>query len=472
MSRELIKQLKTLKNGEVNPRAEWLTSNREILLSQIKNTISPKVNLRQDRANRNNFWSTMSIFMPKQFVFNVLRPAMVLVIILSVVTSGWINTVDAAYEALPGDWLYPAKRASEKTRMTVASVMKDKKEETKLHVEFAKRRAQETKKIISDPDKKEKVAQVVADLKSEMKQADAKLEEIKNDGNEQMSASMAKEVNKNTEQIKTALQDIKNGLLESTTTADVALTKELSEAKDMAKDTAVKTVEVIISKHLEGDNTFSKEEITEVIDKTLQTAVNDIKESRQDTEGVNRVVAAVKTEMKDLAKDSSGFKQSAETVSSTKNLNEKITAMATEVKDAAVRTEAVNVETDKKITEARDLLTAGDLAKVIDKVKEVTEASKEVEKITDQTLKNVQTVLPIVSVVKDGTATSVSSTLMIIVTSTPGTPTIPSASTTASGTKAVVVPVIVPLPTVIPSTTKTIIQTLPAIQPTPTVIKN
>ncbi|MBU0545933.1 hypothetical protein KKA13_01625, partial [Patescibacteria group bacterium] len=302
MSRELIKQLKTLKSGETNPRAEWLASNRELLLSQVKNTVGANPSSEQADIARKNFWSTMSIFMPQKFVYNVMRPVMVMLVILCVVTSGWINTVDAAYEALPGDWLYPAKKVTEKTRMTVASVMGDKKTETKLHVEFAKRRAQETKKIMSDPAKKGKASQMVAELKEEIKQASAKLEEIKNDSKEQMTTDVVKEVSQNAEQIKTALQDVKDGLLISTTTADAALTKELTEAKDMAKDAAVKTVEVIVSKHLEGDTTVSKEEMTAVIDKTFQTAVKDISTSRQNTEGVNKVVDAVKTEMTDLAK--------------------------------------------------------------------------------------------------------------------------------------------------------------------------
>ncbi|KKQ40686.1 MAG: hypothetical protein US58_C0014G0048 [Candidatus Magasanikbacteria bacterium GW2011_GWA2_37_8] len=40
MSKEIIAQLTSLKNAEVNPKQEWLTKNRALLLSQIKNTVS------------------------------------------------------------------------------------------------------------------------------------------------------------------------------------------------------------------------------------------------------------------------------------------------------------------------------------------------------------------------------------------------------------------------------------------------
>jgi len=426
MYRELISQLKMLKHGEVNPRAEWLASNRELLLSQIKNTIPAKNN--EEKVKIGNFWSSLSIIFPQKFVFNVLRPVSVLLIVLSVVTSGWISTVDAAYETLPGDWLYPAKRAAEKTRVVVASVMGDKKSETKLHAEFAKRRAQETKKIIAstDPDKKAMASQSVTDLKNEMKNVNDKLEEIKNDTGTQLSADLVKEVKQNTEQIKNAMQDVKDTLIITSSTINTQLTQEVNEAKDLAKDTAVKTVEVVVSKHLEGDTALSKEEVNQVITNTLQTVVKDMAESKQSVESVSKVMDAVKTEVKDLVKEDNGNKKNGENTSSTQQLveiSDKIKTMATDSKEAATKAEAVTIATDKKIIEVKEMLAAGDLTKVMDKVKEVSEVTKEVEKTTDITLKNVQSVLPIVDIVKDDMVKSMpSSTIVVVVSTTPAMP--------------------------------------------------
>ncbi len=422
MFRELIRQLKTLKNGKVNPRAEWLQNNRELLLSQIRNTVPSKAET--PKMKMGNFWSTLSILFPKKFVFMVLRPVSVFLIILTVVTNGWISTVDASYEALPGDLLYPAKRAAEKTRVVVAAAMGDKKTEAKLHSEFAKRRAQETKKIINSPDpsKKEKAVQSVADLKKEIANVSNKLEEIKNDAGSQLSAEVVQQVTQNTDQIKIVLQDVKDNLITASSTLNTQLTKEVAEAKDMAKDTVVKTVEVVVSKHLEGDAAFSKEGVEQVIGNTLQAAVQDMAESKQNADGVNKVIDAMTTEVKDLVTEDNSNKQNGENTSSTVQLSDitnKIQAVATETKEAASKTAEVAAATDKTILEVKDLLSNGELTKIMDIVKEVSEASKEVEKITDNTLKNVQSVLPIVDVVKEDVVTaSPSSTITVIVSTT------------------------------------------------------
>lgn len=432
MSRDLIKQLKSLKNGEVNPRAEWLKSNRELLLSQIKNTIAPE---EVNKKGTDNAWNTLSIFFPKNFVFNVMRPATVLLVILSVVTSGWISTVDAAYEALPGDLLYPAKRATEKTRVTVAAVMGDKKTEAKLHVEFAKRRAQETKKIIasSDPNKNEKMTQAVSSLKDEIKSAANKLEEIKKDTSVQLTVDVVKEVSQNTEQIKVALQDVKETLAtNASSTENSQLTKDVTEAKDLTKEAAIKTVEVVVTKHLEGDTSITQDDVKQVVDNALESATKEIAQTNENTSEVNQVVQEAKTEVKDLSKDLA-VNQDPAMASTTKDLVQKIDAVSTETKEATVKTQEITTATDKIVAEAKESLISGDLTKALETVKTVTETAKEVEKISDQTLQTVQNVLPLMSVVRESGTVSTSTTSVVAPTAltaptTPIAPTVPTTS--------------------------------------------
>ncbi|MDO8499705.1 MAG: DUF5667 domain-containing protein [bacterium] len=424
MAREVTEQLKQLRHGAVAPRPEWLKNNRELLLAQIKNTIpadNQKVN--QYKVYFGNFWNALSVLFPRQFVFNVVRPLSVLLVILSVITSGWIGTVDAAYEAMPGDWLYPAKRAVEKTRVTVAAVTGDKNTETKLHSEFAKRRAQETKKIIAgaDPAKNARAVQSVSDLKDEINAVNSSLDAIKNDSSVALSADVVKNVNNNTEQVKIALQDVKDSLIanSASSTMDGLLTKDVAEAKDLTKDTAVKAVEVVVTKHLEGTSTLSKDEVTQVVNNALETAATDIASSKQDALGIGKVITTAQTEVKDLSQTAS-VKNNVAAASSTKQFSDQIAAVATETKDSVNKTVAATVVADKKITEAANLLSTGDLSKVADKVKEVTEATKVIEKINDQTLQNVQAVLPNLNVAKDTMIkTTVSSTPAVVVTTTP-----------------------------------------------------
>lgn len=424
MQRELTEQLKQLKHGVVSPRPEWLKSNRELLLAQIKNTL-PADN-HKEPIHFGNFWNALSVLFPRQFVFSVVRPLSVLLIILSVVTSGWVSTVDAAYEAMPGDWLYPAKRAVEKTRVTVATVTGDKEAETELHSEFAKRRAQETKNIFAsnDPDKTVKAAQSVSDLKTEIKAVNINLEEIKNDSSVSLSAAMVKNINQNTEQVKNVLQDVKNDLLVSSasivsTTVSGTLTKELAEVKDLTKDTAVKAVEMVVSKHLDGNSTMSKDEVTQMVSNALETAVADVAMSKQDAVGINKVVSAVQAEVEVFTSESI-VKNNPEAVSTTQQFSQQITAVANETRENVIKTEAATAVVDKKVTEANVLLSlGGDLNRVANKVKEVTEVAKVVEKINDQTLQSVQSVLPIVNIVKDDVVKASVSSTIVVVTTTP-----------------------------------------------------
>lgn len=420
MSKELIRQLKNLRGGEVNPRAAWLRGNRELLLSQIKNTVPSAP--AEETVQLHDIWTILSIFLPPRLVYSVVRPVSVLLVITLIATSGWIATVDAAYEALPGDWLYPAKRAAEKTRVVVAAVMGDNKAESKLHVEFAKRRAAEAKKVLKGDDSSSRklkiITKSVADLKNEIKNVDNKLEEIKTNPADQAAAGVAKDIKKDTEQIKNVLQEVKEGLSTSTSTENKILSQEVSEVKDLVKDASIKAVELMVAKHLEGDNSVSKEEVKQVINTALQTAATEVGESQQSVEGVKKVVEAVKTEVQGLAREN--IKQSAEQAAGAQELSRKMTEVTSQTKEAVVKTEAVSAEVDKKITEARELLSSGELTRAVDKAREVTEASKEAEKITDNTLKNVQEVLPIlpiVNVVKGATAvdSAPSSTTAIIV---------------------------------------------------------
>ena len=101
-------------------------------------------------------------------------------------------------------------------------------------------------------------------------------------------------MSRDAEEIKNVLQNLKTDLLTSTTTADKDLSKDITEVKDLVKDAGVKAVEVMISKHLEGDTSVSKEEVTQAVGNSLQTAVADAAVSKQNVEGINDAVEAVK----------------------------------------------------------------------------------------------------------------------------------------------------------------------------------
>ncbi len=412
MSRDLIRQLKTLQTSKANPREAWVKANRDLLLRQVGNTVNKESKV---KVWMGNLWSALSLFLPRTFVYNVMRPVAVLLVVAMVGTSGWIATVDAAYESIPGDILYPAKRAVEKTQMAVAGISGAKEKEAKLHVEFAKRRAVEIKIVAKsdDPKKNEKVSQSVKDLKEEIQSASSKLEEIKGEPSNAATATVIKDVAKNTETIKAVLQEVKTDLSTTTSTPGKDLSKEVSDVKDLVKDTAVQAVGIMVEKHLQGDKNISEEDVKKAINTNLNTAVNEVVKTTSDVQGAKVVVDAVKTEVKEAAK----------TTPTTKELAAKIDIAVKETKEAVIKAAKTTTDLDKTVTEVQKMLSTGNLNEAMDKVREVSTATKEAEKVSDDALNKVQEVLPIVSVVKEikDTATMATGTpaISVLVTTTP-----------------------------------------------------
>lgn len=420
MSRELISQLKNLKHQEVAPSDAWLKQNRAVLLSQIKNNTAQKEN-----SPYENFWIAMSVFFGEGVMQSVVKPLSILLIVALVGTSGWIATVDAAYESLPGDILYGAKRVIEKTQLTTASVMRDETAETKLRSEFAKRRANEIKKVSAsqDPKKTEKVSDTVEDLKNEMDNLNNKLD---SKAQVEIAADTLKEVNKNTEVVKNVLNEVKEDLsIVASTSEDKEMVEKISQAKDLAKDVSVKTVEAVVAKHLDGDITLSKEEVKKMLDEAVQNTISETLQKTENLIGVNNIVEAVKTEIKVLDSATS----TAFSVSSSVEIAEKIENIASTTKQAAIQSEEVIKTADQKTAELKTMLESDDLTGALNTLKSVSEDNKTVEKIIDTAVQSVQLALPpVVSVVKEKTEAGVSVTstadVKVIVTSTPVSTTI------------------------------------------------
>jgi F0F1-type ATP synthase membrane subunit b/b' len=394
---KIAKQLKELRQTEVNPNQEWLKTNRELLLLQIKNTVSAK-DSKENKFLLDNVkfaFSFVSFFISAR---RAMRPMVVALLVLMIGAGGWIATVEASYEALPGEWLYPAKRVTEKTQAVVTTLVGTKSAETKMHVEFAKRRAVETKKIVAsqDPERIKNANTTVNELKQEIKNVNTNLEEMKNSRTSE-AAKTTKDIGKEAEEIKDVLKEVKVNLLASvSSTVNTDLTDAVKEAKDALKDTAVKAVEVLVSKHLDGDQNVSKAEVNTAIITQLQSSADEAGNSKDSAAEVNNAVKDVVKEAKIVDEKNVDNKISAVTA-----VTEIIKQAASTTADAAKRTNEMSSETDKKVVEAKQFLTIGDLSKAMNTIKEVNNTAKEAEKISDNSIKSVQTVLPVVAVVKE-----------------------------------------------------------------------
>ncbi len=446
MSKELIRQLKSLKHDSVKPDELWLKRNRELLLSQINNTVSKT---RTHKFNSENVWQGLSIFLPQSVVYKVLRPATALVLIAMMGVGSWVATVSASYESLPGEWLYSAKRATEKTQVVITDAVGNKSEVVKLHGELAKKRAVEISKIVSQgkSDNIAQASQTVKDLKDEMKIVSVKLEEIKTISD--TGSEAVKNINQSAKEIKGVLEDVKDNLLvvnDASTTSD--LSNEVSEVKGLAKDIAVQTLEILVVKHQQGDRGVSKDEVKQAISDQLNSAVKDATASKQSIVEVNNAVDVVKIEAKVVANSVVG-KASEGSIKDNKVITDKIEVTSKQTQAAVSSAQVLSTETGKTASEGQTLLSQDNLVEAVKKIGEANATNVQIEKISDNAIKAVQTILPVVVVAVDP---AVSTT--VLSTSTSSTiPVVPVTTTTGTVKFISTTPVIIIKPTTTPVST-------------------
>lgn len=133
--RELIKKLSTLKN--IKPDSAWMSSNRELLLSQISNS----------GARELSAWK-MFVINFNSFVKVSAQPVYALGIFLLVLVGGGLFSHQVFNSAKPNDSLYIARIISEQARLTTVFNSDDR---NKLAVQFSLEHAKDISTVLADP---------------------------------------------------------------------------------------------------------------------------------------------------------------------------------------------------------------------------------------------------------------------------------------------------------------------------------
>lgn len=360
---DLKKQIRTLKEfREVHePRPEWLKTNRDILLMQIKNTTVQKEEA--TRFNLSFVWNSLDIFLPRQFVYYAVRPVAVVVLAVGLVFGSWITTVSASYNSLPGDVLYSVKLATENAQISLAG----KPKATKLRAEFAARRVEDVKKIVKSnlPGKEKKVEEAVKNLKENLAQVKGNLEELKTgpqskDVSVAQVADVAKSVNEKTTEIQKTLEQATTQLVtETQTVASAPLKEQVKQAAAIAAETGVKAVEVMVEKHQEDKTAVSSVEVKNAVDdklKVLEEKVNVVNEK------LNTLVST-----------------------STVSVNNSSKTEQTRVETLVAPVKESSAAAKEAITQAKDELAKDNLGSALDKLKEVSALTQAVEIKTEAT---------------------------------------------------------------------------------------
>ncbi|KKW30247.1 MAG: hypothetical protein UY72_C0017G0010 [Candidatus Uhrbacteria bacterium GW2011_GWD2_52_7] len=156
-------------------------------------------------------------------------------------TSGWMTTVSAAADSLPGDTLYSIKLVTERAQLQLASL--DRK--AVLHTEFAERRLDEVSALqgqVTGTVDPELVREAVDAYKSELASANANLAQLQA-SNESVTVEAAGDVQERISALEVKIDAAVNDT-QSTVTAEVREVQESTRAaSDAAVDVAVEAAE-------------------------------------------------------------------------------------------------------------------------------------------------------------------------------------------------------------------------------------
>ncbi len=216
---DAISKLKSLKT---NPKAGWISEvsrerSREVLLSAIGDESVSSSYLPAGRQASFFRWSVFNFISTP-----IATSAFVFVFILG----GWISTVNAASNSLPGDTLYTIKRVAEQAQLRLASL----EDRAVLHTEFASRRLEEAAAMTQsgDPQKAELVQVTYDAAKQEIALAQVDLRELSETGSTE-TVSVASVIDQQIDQMSEV-----TGLAEAAEEASEAVVDVLVETHDAA----------------------------------------------------------------------------------------------------------------------------------------------------------------------------------------------------------------------------------------------
>lgn len=353
---EIIYKLKTLQS--IEPDEAWQADKKRKLLEKVsvfgvKNDIFLSSN---DILSSNNIYS-------KGFKFNMrnLMPnnlAVSLVSIIVVLTSG-VLTVGASQSSLPGETLYPVKKASEQVALAVAS----DQDKPKIEIEQAGKRLEELAKIsekASDSNQHEKVQQLMTEFQEKVDSASAHLSQLSDKGvsnstaNKAKVAETAKIVNEQSEKYTDVLQKTTDSLPQ--TVKDKVADKVAVAAKTTEKVNFTALVVMI-------DNT-SEQDKDQVVAKVQETI--------QKTEAKVNEIAATKAAAADQQNSATMENDSKGSICSNDSKSGKTGAPENPVKDNVAENAATTEEAKKELEKAKENLKNNNL---IDTVKSVAAAN-------------------------------------------------------------------------------------------------
>lgn len=178
-----------------------------------------------------------------------MRPVSVGLSVFALIFGGWVATVNASFDAVPGDVLYPVKLATERMQITLAT---SGQQRARLHTEFAGRRLDELNAITSSDvaGKDVRVKAAVDAFREEIASVNAELMEIQtNDPG--AAAALAVIVESKTDAFQAAINQSEPSLSDENKEGAAAALNEVAETNSQAINAIVTSHEATQSQETE-----------------------------------------------------------------------------------------------------------------------------------------------------------------------------------------------------------------------------
>lgn len=344
MQEDIIYKLKTLQS--IEPDEAWKMDRKRKLMEKVsvfgvKNDI---------------FLSGRDIYAQKpSFNFRNLLPNRLAVSFTSIavlLTSG-IFTVGASQSSLPGETLYPVKKATEQVALAVAS----EQDKPKIEIEQAGKRLEELAEIsqkTSDTNQHQKVEQLVTDYKDKVESANTHLNQLnekgKTDGSVKV-ASVAKVVNEQSEKYTQVLQKTTDSLPE---TVKEKVATQVADAAKTTEKTNISALMVMVETKQEQNT----QEVAAKVQKTVEKA--EVKLNVLSAQTATAVVTQAACAATDIKNDTAA--------------QDSVCAS----KDISAGNVVITEEAKTKLEEAKESLKNDNLTDTLKSVSEVTEITAQV----------------------------------------------------------------------------------------------
>lgn len=251
MSRDIIKELKNLKNSR---EAGWVSSdvkerNRAHLMEAIQHNETEDAGYAFKGAIAYYHWVVNEFISKPVFV-----GAMAFVLLLG----GWMTSVNAASNSLPGDTFYSLKLAAEQARLQLAS------SETRaiLHTEFAQRRYEEALAIGVSPERHVYFEQTLDAFKEQIDLANVSLQELREMGSEE-TVKVASAVDQKIEELNAVIDG------DGSQPKDMERASKVADARETTRQTEIAVVDAIVGSHEDAKPSVSNQDLEKLFREEL-----------------------------------------------------------------------------------------------------------------------------------------------------------------------------------------------------------